>query len=59
MKRDRCLFWPGTGPTNRGCEAIVRGTTKILREHFKDPRFLCLTHIQSEEQFRRQCLEED
>jgi len=36
----------------------VRGTTKILREHFKDPRFLCVTHIQSEEQFRRQCLEE-
>jgi colanic acid/amylovoran biosynthesis protein len=49
----------GNGPyANRGCEAIVRGTTKILREHFRDPRFLCLSHIQSEEQFRRQCLEE-
>lgn len=49
----------GNGPyENRGCEAIVRGTTKILREYFRDPRFLCLTHFQSEEQFRRQCLEE-
>jgi polysaccharide pyruvyl transferase WcaK-like protein len=60
MDEERPLFiLAGNGPyTNRGCEAIVRGTTKILREHFKDPCFLCLTHIQSEEQFRRQCLEE-
>ena len=60
MDDERPLFiLAGNGPyTNRGCEAIVRGTTKILREHFKDPRFLCVTHIQSEEQFRRQCLEE-
>ena len=60
MDEERSLFiLAGNGPyTNRGCEAIVRGTTKILREHFKDPSFLCLTHIQSEEQFRRQCLEE-
>lgn len=60
MDEERPLFiLAGNGPyTNRGCEAIVRGTTKILREHFKDPRFLCVTHIQSEEQFRRQCLEE-
>jgi colanic acid/amylovoran biosynthesis protein len=60
MDEERPLFiLAGNGPyANRGCEAIVRGTTKILREHFKDPSFLCLTHIQSEEQFRRQCLEE-
>lgn len=60
MDEERQLFiLAGNGPyTNRGCEAIVRGTTKILREYFKDPRFLCLTHIRSEEQFRRQCLEE-
>lgn len=41
---------------NRGCEAIARGTTKILREHFKDPKFICLSHFQSEEQYREQCL---
>ncbi|WP_214041488.1 polysaccharide pyruvyl transferase family protein [Methanoculleus sp.] len=60
MDDNRPLFiLAGNGPyTNRGCEAIVRGTTKILREHFKDPRFICLSHFRSEEQFRRQCLEE-
>lgn len=46
------------GYTNRGCEAIVRGTTKILREHFRAPRFLCLNHIESEEQYQQQCLQE-
>jgi len=46
------------GYTNRGCEAIVRGTTKILREHFRDPQFLCLNHIASEEQYQQQCLQE-
>ena len=60
MDEERPLFiLAGNGPyTNRGCEAIVRGTTKILREHFRDPRFICLTHIQSEEQFQKQCQEE-
>ena len=60
MDEERPLFiLAGNGPyTNRGCEAIVRGTTKILREHFRDPRFICVTHIQSEEQFRRQCQKE-
>ncbi|WP_292521838.1 polysaccharide pyruvyl transferase family protein [Methanoculleus sp.] len=49
----------GNGPyENRGCEAIVRGTTVILREHFTDPRILCFNHIESDEQFRRQCREE-
>ncbi|ABK14748.1 MAG TPA: polysaccharide pyruvyl transferase family protein [Armatimonadota bacterium] len=49
----------GNGPyENRGCEAIVRGTVKILREHFKDPQFICLSHFQNDEQFRKQCLEE-
>jgi colanic acid/amylovoran biosynthesis protein len=60
MDEERPLFiLAGNGPyTNRGCEAIVRGTAKILREHFKDPHFLCVTHIQNEEQFQKQCLEE-
>lgn len=49
----------GNGPyENRGCEAIVRGTVKILREHFKDPQFISLSHFQNDEQFRKQCLEE-
>jgi colanic acid/amylovoran biosynthesis protein len=51
MDEERPLFiLAGNGPyTNRECEAIVRGPTKIFREHFKDPRFPCVTHIQSEE----------
>jgi len=44
--------------TNRGCEAIVRGTTKILRNFYTNPRFICLNNIQNKEQFREQCLNE-
>lgn len=59
MSENPTFILAGNGPyENRGCEAIVRGTTKILREYFIDPCFICLTHIQSEEHFRRQCLEE-
>jgi colanic acid/amylovoran biosynthesis protein len=31
---------------NRGCEAIVRGTVKILRNNFQDPSFLSIGFIQ-------------
>ncbi|WP_440949204.1 polysaccharide pyruvyl transferase family protein [Methanosphaerula subterraneus] len=60
MDDDRPLFiLAGNGPyANRGCEAIVRGTTKILREHFKDPRFICISHFRSEGQYQEQCLRE-
>ena len=60
MSDDRPLFiLAGNGPyDNRGCEAIVRGTTKILRAHFKDPRFFCLSHFQNDEQYRKQKAQE-
>lgn len=60
MSEERPLFiLAGNGPyDNRGCEAIVRGTTKILREYFRDPLFLCHSSFQTEDQFRRQCQEE-
>jgi colanic acid/amylovoran biosynthesis protein len=60
MDDERPLFiLAGNGPyANRGCEAIVRGTTKILREYFRDPQFICLSHFQNEEQFWKQRLEE-
>jgi polysaccharide pyruvyl transferase WcaK-like protein len=49
----------GNGPyDNKGCEAIVRGTTKILRDHFNDPRFICLSHFLSEEQYQEQRIRE-
>jgi len=60
MNEERPLFiLAGNGPyENRGCEAIVRGTVKILRQHFKDPRFICLSHFQNEEHLKKQRIEE-
>ncbi len=60
MNEDGPLFiLAGNGAyTNLGCEAIVRGTVKILREHFRDPRFVCLSHFQSEEQYKMQRMQE-
>jgi len=47
-----------SGPyANQGCEAIVRGRAKILREHSRDPRSSSPVSIQSKEQFQRQCLD--
>jgi colanic acid/amylovoran biosynthesis protein len=59
MNRDRPLFiLAGNGPyENRGCEAIVRGTTKILRNHFQAPSFVCISALQKTE-LERQCREE-
>lgn len=56
MNEERPLFiLAGNGPyENRGCEAIVRGTVEILREYFTDPSFVCLSHCESEEQYRKQ-----
>jgi len=49
----------GNGPyENRGCEAIVRGTVKILRHYYKDPSFLCVSHFQTHEQFEKQTRDE-
>lgn len=39
---------------NRGCEAIVRGTTKILRTQFRNIRFICLSHFQNDGQYQQQ-----
>ncbi|MFC1630196.1 polysaccharide pyruvyl transferase family protein [Patescibacteria group bacterium] len=49
----------GNGPyDNRGCEAIVRGTIKILRHYFDDPKFIVLNFYSSEEQFNKLVSEE-
>ena len=49
MNKDRPLFiLAGNGPyENRGCEAITRGTVKILRNYFPDPSFLCVSFAQN------------
>lgn len=43
---DRPLFILGRNGTygNRGCEAIVRGSVKILRKYFERPLFICGTN---------------
>ena len=48
MNKNRPLFiLAGNGPyENRGCEAIIRGTVKILRNNFQDPSFLSLSFPQ-------------
>jgi colanic acid/amylovoran biosynthesis protein len=43
---------------NRGCEAIVRGTTEIIRQHFPAPEFLALSHFQSDDQIKAQAQRE-
>ena len=61
MDRDRPIFiLAGNGPyDNRGCEAIVRGTTKILRNYFQDPLFLCVSALKKSELERQLKIEND
>lgn len=56
MDDERPLFiLAGNGSyENRGCEAIVRGTTEILRKHYDGPSFLCISHFESDNQFYSQ-----
>jgi len=58
VSSERPLFiLAGNGPyENRGCEAITRGTVRIIRECFQDPEFLCFSHFQSDEQYRQQSI---
>lgn len=59
MNEKPTFILAGNGPyENRGCEAIVRGTVKILRHYYKDPSFLCVSHFQTQEQFEKQLMEE-
>jgi polysaccharide pyruvyl transferase WcaK-like protein len=51
MSKDSPLFiLAGNGPyKNRGCEAIVRGTVKILRNNFQNPAFVSVSVLQKTE----------
>jgi colanic acid/amylovoran biosynthesis protein len=49
----------GNGPyDNRGCEAIVRGTTRIIRQYYRDPEFLAVSYFQNAQQFELQASRE-
>jgi len=56
MSEDRPLFiLAGNAPyVNQGCEAITRGTVKILRNSFGSSKFVCTSHFQSEQQYQEQ-----
>jgi polysaccharide pyruvyl transferase WcaK-like protein len=60
MDDDNPLFiLAGNGSNyNRGCEAILRGTVHILRNHFDKARFLVVSSYPNDEEFKQQCLEE-
>ncbi len=49
----------GNGPyDNRGCEAIIRGTVRILRHHFGAPRFVVCSHFHDRDGVYRQRAQE-
>jgi polysaccharide pyruvyl transferase WcaK-like protein len=49
----------GNGPyENRGCEAIARGTIKILNSYFNSPKLKALSFYSSESQFEKELAEE-
>lgn len=59
MNERSTFILAGNGPyENKGCEAILRGTVKILRYYYKDPSFLCVNHFQNHEQFEKQWIDE-
>ncbi len=60
MVNDRPQFiLAGNGSyENRGCEAIVRGTLKILRAYYDNPRVICISRFESDEQYTKQCQHE-
>ncbi len=43
---------------NKGCEAILRGTIKIIRHYFDNPKFIVLSFYSSNEEFKKQVLAE-
>jgi len=59
MDQKNLFILAGNGPyDNRGCEAIVRGTTEIIRQHFDAPEFISISHFQSNNQFKAQAQNE-
>lgn len=52
---DETFILTGNGSYgNKGCEAIVRGTAKIIRKFFKNPSFQCYSTFENDELFKEQ-----
>lgn len=59
MKDNKNTFiLAGHGPDNRGNEAIIRGTIKILRHYFDSPKFLVLGFYSTKKQIEEESLKE-
>jgi len=55
MEKRPLFILAGNGPyDNKGCEAIAKGTIKILRFYFDNPRFVILSYYKSRKQFENQ-----
>lgn len=53
------FFLSGNGSYgNKGCEAIVRGTAKIIRKVFSNPDFQCYSTFENEDYFKMQSANE-
>lgn len=61
MTKNNLFILAGNGSyLNRGCEAIIRGTVKILRHHFEGSRFLAYSMFKDRKGLsKQQSLEED
>ena len=58
-EEDSLFILAGNGPyENRGCEAILRGTVKIIRKFFRNPSFVCFSHFVSKQKYIKQAQEE-
>lgn len=59
MSKKPLFILAGNGSNyNRGCEAILRGTVRILRECFDDLRFLAVSYFPDEKDYQEQCHKE-
>lgn len=56
---DNVFLLAYNGPyLNRGCEAITRGTVKILEAKFRDPEFLAISAFACDRDFKKQAANE-
>jgi colanic acid/amylovoran biosynthesis protein len=55
---DLFILAGNAGYYNRGSEAIMRGTTHILRHYFENPQFLAISHYKNAQQYSQQCINE-
>ncbi len=55
VKKGKTFIFAGNGSYfNRGCEAITRGTVRILRRYFDEPGFIAVSSYKNRRQFVEQ-----